>query len=115
MCQSTSLIPLGQVAWTRQLLAAQAGLPFAEHLPAPLAHRTFRNLGHFFRRRVFSPAVTLGTFLSQVFDPDPSCRQAVARLLAWRVASGLPPCSPGTGGYCRARQRLPEAGVAALA
>ena len=114
MSQSTSLIPLGQVAWTRQLLLAQGGLPFAEHLPAELVHGTFRTLGHFFRQRVFSPAVTLWTFLSQVFDPDHSCRQAVARLLAWRVASGQRPCSPDTGAYCRARQRLPEAGLAAL-
>ena len=33
---------------------------------------------------------------------------AVARLLAWRVAKGLPDFSPDTGGYCKARQRLPE-------
>jgi Transposase DDE domain len=114
MSQSTSLIPLGQVAWTRQLLLAQHGLPFAEHLPADFVHRTFRGLGHCFRQRVFTPAVTLWTFLSQVFDPDHSCRQAVARLLAWRVAAGLRPCSPDTGAYCRARQRLPEAGLAEL-
>ena len=30
------------------------------------------------------------------------------RLIAWRVDSGLPPCSPDTGGYCKARRRLPE-------
>jgi hypothetical protein len=28
--------------------------------------------------------------------------------MAWRCAEGLPPCSPDTGGYCKARQRLPE-------
>ena len=33
----------------------------------------------------------------------------MARLLAWRAARGLPACSPDTGGYCKARQRLPEA------
>src|SRR4029453_2881608 len=25
------------------------------------------------------------------------------------AARGLPPCSPDTGGYCKARRRLPEA------
>jgi Transposase DDE domain len=59
--------------------------------------------------RIFTPLVTLCTFLSQVLSDDHSCRAAVARLMAWRCAEGLPPCSPDTGGYCKARQRLPEA------
>ena len=58
--------------------------------------------------RIFTPLVTLCTFLSQIHSDDPSCRAAVARLNATRVAHGLPPCSPLTGGYCKARQRLPE-------
>jgi hypothetical protein len=33
-----------------------------------------------FRERLFSPLVTLGIFLGQVLDPDPSCR-ALRRLL----------------------------------
>ena len=57
---------------------------------------------------IFTPAVTLAVFLSQILAEDHSCRAAVDRLLAWRVAHGLPPCSPDTGGYCKARQRLPE-------
>jgi hypothetical protein len=43
--------------------------------------------------------VTLWTFLSQIPSDDPSCRAAVARLNATRVAQGLEPCSPLTGGY----------------
>jgi hypothetical protein len=58
--------------------------------------------------RVFSPLVTLALFLGQVLSDDHSCRAAVARLLAWRAACGLPECSPDTGGYCKARQRLPD-------
>jgi len=60
------------------------------------------------RDRLFTPAVTTAVFLSQVGSDDRSCRSAVARLLAWRVARGLPACSPDAGGYCKARQRLPE-------
>jgi len=59
--------------------------------------------------RIFTPLVTLATFLSQILSDDHSCRGAVARLRAWRVAHGLPPCSLATGGYCTARRRLPEA------
>src|SRR4051794_18192904 len=58
--------------------------------------------------RIFTPAVTLATFLAQVHGDDPSCRAAVARLKGWRAGRGLSPCSLATGGYCKARQRLPE-------
>jgi len=56
---------------------------------------------------VFSPAITLWTFLGQVLCPDHSCRAAVARLIAALVARGEAPCSAETGAYCKARQRLP--------
>src|SRR5436305_7344924 len=57
---------------------------------------------------IYTPLVTLTTLLFQILSDDHSCRNAVARLRAWRVAEGLPPCSLATGGYCKARQRLPE-------
>ena len=36
---------------------------------------------------------------------------AVARLIAWRVAQGFRPCSAETGAYCTARGNLPEAAI----
>ena len=59
-----------------------------------------------FRDRIFSPVVTLAAFISQVLSEDRSCRKAVSRVDAERVAQGKDPCSPGTGGYCQARKRL---------
>ncbi len=56
---------------------------------------------------VYTPCVTLWTFLGQVLGSDHSCRAAVARLMATLVAGGEEPCSPETGPYCKARQRLP--------
>jgi len=58
--------------------------------------------------RLYTPQVTLASFLTQILSDDHSCRSAVARLLAWRTAQGLKPCSPDTGGYCKARQHFPE-------
>jgi len=58
---------------------------------------------------IYSPAVTVWVFLSQCLSPDHSCREAVARLVAWRTAQGLAPCSADTGAYCTARDALPEA------
>jgi hypothetical protein len=57
---------------------------------------------------VYTPAITVWIFLSQCLSPDHSCRDAVARLIAWRVAQGLSPCSAETGAYCTARADLPE-------
>jgi hypothetical protein len=62
----------------------------------------------FWQGWVDTPAVTVWAFLSQCLSPDHSCRDAVARLIAWRVAQGLRPCSPETGAYCTARGDLPE-------
>jgi hypothetical protein len=58
--------------------------------------------------RIFSPLVTLWVFLAQVLSADHSCRAAVARLIAHRLARGQRPCSADTGAYCQARRRLPE-------
>ncbi len=60
-------------------------------------------------QRIFTPLVTLAVFLGQVLADDRSCRAAVTRLLAWRAARGMRPCSPDTGAYCKARLRMSEA------
>jgi DDE family transposase len=57
---------------------------------------------------LYTPAVTVWVFLSQCLSMDHSCRDAVVRLIAWRVARGLRPCSADTGAYCTARSHLPE-------
>ena len=63
---------------------------------------------------VYTPAVTVWVFLSQCLSADHSCRDAVARLIAWRLARGVAPCSADTGAYCTARSDLPEEALHAL-
>lgn len=63
---------------------------------------------------LYTPAMTLWIFLSQCLSANGSCREAVARLVSWRLAAGQSPCSAGTGAYCTARDHLPEAMVAQL-
>lgn len=58
---------------------------------------------------IYTPAITIWVFLSQCLSPDHSCRDAVARLVAWLVAQKRKPCSAETGAYCMARDHLPEA------
>lgn len=57
---------------------------------------------------VYTPAVTIWVFLSQCLSGDHSCREAVAGLIAWRLARGWSACSAKTGAYCTARDAVPE-------
>lgn len=84
------------------------GLFFSERLSPESVCSACEKLQHEFRERVFSPAVTLWVFIAQILSSDHSCREAVAKLNFWRIARNLKPCSPDTGSYCQARQRLPE-------
>ena len=86
-------------------------LYFAALLPQDRILKAFRSARSFWQGWVYTPSVTLWVFLAQCLSPDHSCRDAVARLIAWRVARGLEPCSAETGAYCTARNDLPEAAV----
>lgn len=59
------------------------------------------------RERLFPPTTTLSMFLAQTLNPDASCQATVDRYATERIANGLEACSTATGGYCKARQRLP--------
>lgn len=59
------------------------------------------------RERLFPPTETLSMFLAQALKPDRSCQNIVNDAAVKRLTHGLPQCSTKTGGYCKARQRLP--------
>ncbi len=59
------------------------------------------------RERLFPPTETLAMFVAQALSADRSCQHVVNQAAVQRLVTGLPPCSTYTGGYCRARQRLP--------
>jgi hypothetical protein len=67
------------------------------------------------RERLFPPTETLSLFLAQALSADGSCRQVVNDALVKRVIGGLKPGTTATGGYCRARARLPVRRVSTLA
>jgi len=86
-------------------------LYFAALLPEDRIVKAVAAARSFWQGWVYTPAVTVWVFLSQCLSPDHSCRDAVARLVAWRVARGQEPCSAQTGAYCTARNDLPEEAV----
>jgi hypothetical protein len=103
-----------QVNVLRRQFLQDGGLPFTDVLTEDVIADALAAVGRWLDR-VFSPVVTLWVFLGQALAADQSCRAAVARLVAHRVARGLKPCSSETGAYCQARKRLPERFVAAVA
>jgi Transposase DDE domain len=103
-----------QATVLRRQFLQDGDLPFTDVLTEDLLAGALAAVGGWLDR-VFSPLVTLWVFLRQVLSADHSCRAAVARLIAHRLARGQEPCSAATGAYCQARQRLPEGFFAAVA
>ena len=99
------------------------GLPFANVLSEEKIQQAFDEEGIDFASdqdddgRVYTPAVTLWAFLSQVLfkDEHRSCAAAVTRVVTLLVALGREPCSDNTGAYCRARAKLSEPVIRRLA
>lgn len=59
------------------------------------------------RERLFPPTETLAMLVTQTLNADRSCQHVVNQAAVQRLVTDLPVCSTHTGGYCRARQRLP--------
>ena len=88
-------------------------LPFADVLPEQAIEKAFDDEDATFAEdedAVFTPAVTLWAFLSQVLfkNEHRSCVAAVVRVAVLLVALERGPCSSNTGAYCRARGKLSE-------
>jgi hypothetical protein len=115
MSHSTGGRRARQIETLRTQFALADGLPFADVLSAERIERALREEGACWREQVFTPVLTLWTFLAQVISSDGSCRAAVSRLLAWLVSQEQPTCRPQTEPYCKARQRLPESLLSRLA
>jgi hypothetical protein len=104
-----------QVRFLGRQFLQDGDLPFATALSEATIAPALESIDAAWKDRIFSPLVTLWTFLGQVLSADHSCRAAVARLIAHRVSRGEPTCSANTGAYCQARKRLPERLFSAVA
>ena len=93
---------------------ATEAVEFFNVLTSPELLETTESLLPEHRERLYPPTVTLSMFMRQVLEADGSCQKAVNGWAAQRAADGLRACSVRTGGYCRARQRLPLEMVSAL-
>ena len=95
-------------------------LPFSDVLSERSIEKAFDDEDAAFAEdddAVFTPAVTLWAFLSQVLfkDEHRSCVAAVARVAVLLTVLSRGPCSSNTGAYCRARGKLSEKVIRQLA
>ena len=97
-----------QVKFLRRQFLQEGDLPFTDVLSEKTIAPALDAIEACWNDRIYPPLVTLWVFLGQVISADHSCRAAVARLIAHRLSQGLEACSPRTGAYCQARDRLPE-------
>jgi hypothetical protein len=103
-----------QVSLIRSQVLQSEGLPFGNVLSEDVVERV-AGKGDACEEPVYTPLITTLVFLWQCLSADASCKDAVAKLMAHRVASGQDACSSNTGGYCVARKRLPESVLKDLA
>jgi hypothetical protein len=94
-----------RVGQLRRRFARSEGLVFGEVLGEKAINEVLEHCGGRFLQRLFSPAVTLWAFLSQVLDTDKSCQKALSRVKAYLALQGQR-CCGSTSAYCQARARL---------
>ena len=97
---------LGQILI--QKFTKSIGLPFQELLPSATIEDILRENGVKYRNRIYNPIVVVWSFLSQILDPDHSCKNAVSRIIAHSCSEEIETPSENTSAYCKARKRLPE-------
>lgn len=116
---STNFAPgmLWRFALVSRSFVSQPGLPFADALPEERIEQIFSEEGINFAgpgadedEIVYTPAVTLWAFLSQMLyaAEQRSCLAAVARVAVLWAALGKQVCASNSGAYCRARAKLTE-------
>jgi hypothetical protein len=92
----------------RRKLSQRAGKPFANILNEKVIEESIVQAQLKYRNRLFTPIVTIWAFLYQVLDPDKSLANAVKQIRSCLAVEGAEKPSLNTGGYAKARKRLPE-------
>ncbi len=108
-------MPRRDFSRVRDKFARDNGLPFGRLLTREYVLDVLESEGHSYRSRVFCPLVTLWAWLSQCLSQDKSLNEAVSRVVAHRVSTGLPACSASNAAYTQARNRFPAKAMKRMA
>jgi hypothetical protein len=125
MCSTTNTpSSLWCFSWVARSFLSQPGLPFASSLSEERLERAFaaesddtEESSRDAEDKVYTPAVTLWAFLSQMLHAEEqrSCVAAVARVAVLWLSLGQRVCASNSGAYCRARARRNAAVIERLA
>ncbi len=85
------------------------GLPFAQVLSESQIAQVLEEHQVTYRQVLYTPMVVVWAWISQVIDGDSSLSNAVKRVTTWMAMTGEAVPSSDTGGYSKARKRLPWA------
>lgn len=91
----------------KQRLFDSVARPWQDLLPSSRIDALLSEQGIKYRKRLYTPVVTLWAMVHQVLCPDKSLSNTVKWLRKWLVVEDEFPSSD-TGGYSKARSRLPE-------
>lgn len=92
----------------KQCLFDSVARPWQETLPESNIETILREEKIRYRKRLYTPIVTVWAMVYQVLCADKSLSNTVKWLRKWLVIEGESAPSSDTGGYSKARTRLPE-------
>lgn len=98
----------------KQKFQNSVALPFEPVLPETVMQQVLCEQEVKYRQTLYTPMVVVWAWLSQVLDADKSLSNAVKRVITWLATTGEKLPSSDTGGYSKARQRLPLAVLQSL-
>lgn len=108
----TRNLKINHAKFVVQDLKIEEKLPFADVLSEETIDQHTKNIPY--RERIFSPVITIFTFLSQVLSQDQSCQGALAQVISFFISKKKAVPSANTAAYCKARTRLPEETISGL-
>ena len=96
----------GKLDSARSLAAADTTGTLLRFVPPKKIAGILSELAYAFRKRFYTPMVTVCMMVLQALDEDSSQRKAVAATMTARRAKGCTTSSSDPSGYCSARKRL---------
>lgn len=92
----------------KEKLSNSVGFPLSDILTETIIQQALKDEQMKYRERLYTPAITLWTWIYQVLNKDKSCKNAVSIIISYVTTHEEKTPSPDTGAYCKARKRLKE-------
>jgi len=93
------------VAILKEKLFNGIGFPISDILTEAVIQQALKDEQIEYRERLYTPAITLWTWIYQVLNKDKSCKNAVSFIISYLAGHGEKIPSPDTGAYCKARMQ----------